>query len=199
MTGGEPGFVFCARVADHEKALFRYVPIDGDDETEVIGDTLSCLAHAHARQDQGRVLSKEMHRRAYDAWEAAKQDIFERWLEATDPRNLQPSIPKAMRQAAALVRDHAPSDIPQPTIDRYLDAIEAPYGNRIVREFRDIVRDAEDNSGAKTDAAQCVLDKAEEFGLEPSEPPEPLAPITEDDIHLVCWMAITPKDTSSTV
>jgi len=31
-----------------------------------------------------------------------------------------------------------------------------------------------------------------ELGLEPSPPPEPLPAITEEDVHLVCWLAITP-------
>jgi hypothetical protein len=33
---------------------------------------------------------------------------------------------------------------------------------------------------------------ANELGLEPSPPPEPLPDITEDDVHLVCWPAIGP-------
>jgi hypothetical protein len=38
--------------------------------------------------------------------------------------------------------------------------------------------------------AEAVAAKVEELGLEPSPPPEPLPPITHEDVHLVCWLAI---------
>ena len=38
--------------------------------------------------------------------------------------------------------------------------------------------------------ADAVAAKVEELGLEPSPAPEPLPPITEEDVHLVCWIAI---------
>lgn len=38
---------------------------------------------------------------------------------------------------------------------------------------------------------------ARDLGLEPSPPPEPLPEITEDDVHLVCWLAIVPSATET--
>ena len=42
--------------------------------------------------------------------------------------------------------------------------------------------------------ARRVAVYASELGLQPSPPPEPLPEITEDDVHLICWLAIVPAD-----
>ena len=41
--------------------------------------------------------------------------------------------------------------------------------------------------------AVALAAKVEELGLEPSPPPEPLRPITDDDVHLICWIAVVPE------
>jgi len=91
-----------------------------------------------------------------------------------------------MRDAATLLRDHPPPDLPQEEAEHLIDAIEAPYGARIVRTFRDALRASEDPR-AQT---EHVVAKAKELGLEPSPPPEPLPVIEMDVVHLVCWLAI---------
>ena len=40
--------------------------------------------------------------------------------------------------------------------------------------------------------AQQILDIIDNLGLEPYTPPKPLPEITPDDVHLVCWLALTP-------
>lgn len=114
--------------------------------------------------------------------------IHDEWTIATDPANLQPSIPKTMRDAAALVRDHPPPGYDQTEIDDLVDSLEAPYGNRIQKLIRDAMRSVDD----PRQSAAAVARVAEEQGLQPAEAPEPLPVITVDDIHLVCWQAITP-------
>jgi hypothetical protein len=42
--------------------------------------------------------------------------------------------------------------------------------------------------------ATAIAATVEELGLQPSPPPEPLPPITDDDVHLVCWLAIAPQE-----
>ena len=133
-----------------------------------------------------------MHRLAYQAWEIAKKDILDDWTRATDPRNLLPPLPKAMRDAAALLRDHPPLDRPKDEIERTLDALEAPYPVRI----QNMVRDAMKSSENEVEQAEGILEVVRELGLKPSPPPKPLPVIDENDIHLVCWMAITPKGAS---
>ncbi|MPZ51777.1 MAG: helicase [Acidimicrobiia bacterium] len=185
--GAQPGFVFCARVGDRTEPIYRYVGI-GDGEPEVISDTLTCLAHAHATADTDRVLDEAIHLRAYDAWNEASSDILTQWTFATDPANLQPSVPKTMRDAAQLLRDHPPMGMAQQDVDRLIDTTEAPYPNRIQKLVRDAVRVADD----PRDAAEAVARVVREQGLQPAVAPEPLPVISEDDIHLVCWQAIVP-------
>jgi hypothetical protein len=59
----DPGLVFCARVGDHEKPIYRYLPLTGDlttrttqtatgeDVPYVVRETLSCLSHADPGAD----------------------------------------------------------------------------------------------------------------------------------------------------
>ncbi len=71
-------------------------------------------------------------------------------------------------------------------VDRLVDALEAPYGNRIQKVIREAMRSTED----PREAAEAVARVAREQGLQPSPSPEPLPVITEEDVHLVCWQAI---------
>lgn len=190
--GANPGFVFCARVGDHPEPIYRYIEYGGD-EPEIVSDTLSCLAHAHASADTERVLDDETHRRAYDAWARARQHIVDEWMLATDPANLQPAVPKTMRDAAQLLREHPPAGLSQSEIDYLIDAVEAPYGNRIQKSIRDAMRSSEDRRAAAEAVAQVVREQ----GLQPAPPPEPLPVISADDVHLVCWQSIIPSVVSS--
>lgn len=186
-AGAQPGYVFCVRVGDHPDPVFRYVDTTDPASPVIVSDTLAALSHAHATADTGRVLDDETHRRAYDAWAAARDDILENWTKATDPTHLQPTVPKTMRDAADLVRRHPPAGMNQDEVDALLDRLEAPYANRIQKLVRDAMKDADTNP---TQAADAVARLAVEQGLQPAEPPKPLPVITEIDIHLVCWQAI---------
>jgi superfamily II DNA or RNA helicase len=190
--GAEPGYVFCARIADHAQPQFRYVVLPADSEPVVIDETLTCLAHA--RPDQGpdtpRDLSPGRLHAAYDAWARAKADMVARWNQASDPRALAPEVPKAMRDAAELIRTTPPPGWTQEQTDALLERLEEAYPERIQRQIRDAMRSQED---AQLKAV-AVAAKVEELGLEPSPPPELLPPITDDDVHLICWICISPAD-----
>ena len=111
-TDGDGGFVFCARVGDHPRPQYRFVPLTGDgtsiEASGIVDDTLACLGKAVCSPGTERVLPESVADLAYDAWEVARGHIFERWLEAADPANTQPAIPKPMRDAADLLRSHPP-------------------------------------------------------------------------------------------
>jgi hypothetical protein len=184
-AGAEPGFVFCARVGDHPDPLYRYVAM-GSDGPEVVADTLACLAHAHATFDTDRELDEETHRLAYDAWALAREDIHRQWTAATDPRNLQPAIPKTMRDAEELVRDNPPAGMVPEELNRVLNTLLNPFGSRIQRSIKEAMRSSEN----PREAAEAVVRLVQEEGLQPSPPPEPLPVISAEDVHLVCWMGI---------
>ncbi len=189
-AGAEPGFVFCARVGDRPDPQFRYVACPLDEEPHVIGDTLVCLTHA--RPDEGpdtpRVLRDDTVEMAFPAWAAAQTDIVERWNQASDRRALAPEVPKAMRDAAALVRSTPPPGWTQDQADALVEKLEEAYPERIQRQIRDALR----TSDKASEQAQAIAAAVEQLGLEPSPAPDPLPPITEEDVHLVCWVAIVP-------
>ena len=204
-AGRGPGYVFCARVADRERPLFRYVEFtasdggaggesDGGeggtaDEPLVIDDTLACLDRAQPPGGPGtpRILDEDAQRRAFDAWEVARAHIVESWNHNADPANLQPDIAPVLRRAAEMVRSHPPPELTQDEIDRAVDALQAPYQERVVRS----VRSALNADGEPAEKAAAVIAVINDLGLEPYSTPEPLPEITPDDVHLVCWQALT--------
>ncbi len=184
IAGAEPGFVFCVKVGDSQQPIFRWVGMADLDSPRIVGDTLACLSHAHADAGTRRVLDEQTHRLAYSAWAVARRNIFEEWMRATDPRELQPEVPRAMRDAANLLTTHTPAGTGRADADRLVAALAAPYQ----AVFRAILRtDAPEQRKADRIAAE-----AQRLGLEPSPPPEPLPVIADDDIHLVCWQAVVP-------
>ncbi|RAY12987.1 helicase [Actinomadura craniellae] len=195
-TGGtQPGLVFCAQIGDHPRPWFRYVPLtdeyaithDEENQPIVVDDTLACLAAGDpGPNDPPPLLNEAIHQAAYDGWACARQHIAAAWMHNADPANLTPQIPKAMRDAAELVRQHgAHLGADQ---DALIERLEAPYSPRIVRTIRNVLTEP----SAFHSTVNHLAELADRLGLTPQPSPEPLPAITEDDVHLVCWMAILP-------
>lgn len=189
----QPGYVFCVRVGDHDRVLFRYVGMADPAAPTVVADTLACLDHARpaAGFDTVRVLDEDTYSLAFTAWQHARTSVEVDWNRASDPANLTPPVPVAMHRAAELIREHRPSGMTIETADELVEALQAPYPERVVRAIRSAMASASDPEAQ----ALAVADHAADLGLRPSPPPEPLPEITTDDVHLVCWMAIIPDAT----
>ncbi|MFJ1653259.1 helicase-related protein [Streptomyces sp. NPDC088337] len=196
--GASPGFVFCARIGNHPKPWYRYIPLNDDltpqssgpdGEPVVIDDTLACLAHADPQTDITPVaLSDQMYAAAFDAWSAARRHIKSRWDFQADPANFEPQVPKVMRDAAAFVREHG--QLLGDDQDMLSARLDAPYAVRVQREVRNALTSTELSATGKV---QALAELADRLGLIPPEPP-PLRPaIHLEDIHLMCWTAITPE------
>jgi hypothetical protein len=186
--GANPGYVFCARIGDHERVQFRYVDVRDPSAPALVADTLACLAQALCADGTERVLDEGTYSGAFPAWDLARNDIVVEWNRASDPANLVTPIPAIMHRAADLVRAHKPSDMTIDEADWLIDALQAPYPERVQREIRRIV------VGDRSDVekVRSLHRLAGELGLAPSPPPEPLPEISENDVHLVCWLAISP-------
>ena len=201
-TGAQqPGIVFCARIADHPKPWFRYVPLtadlhlqsDGTGQAIVIDDTLTCLAHADPGGPDapslfdGSSAEQAAYDIAFDAWAAAKAQIHGAWMYNADPANLTRPVPRVMRDAADLIRTHGAH-----LADRQDDLIarlEAPYAPRIQRAIRDLLNDG---TLTERDKISQLIELADHLGLVRQPAPQPLPPIDLNDIHLICWTAILP-------
>jgi hypothetical protein len=184
-----PGYVFCVRVGDHPAPQFRYVNVRADGDPVIVDDTLACLDRVRPPDewDTPRDLDEETYRAAFEAWELARGHVVERWNYLADPANLAPVVPAVMRRAAQELRDHA-IGVDIEIIDRAVEALEAPYAERILRLFR-----AAMSLEAPRERAQQIIELVDELGLEPPPPPESLPEINPDDVHLVCWLALVPK------
>ena len=82
---------------------------------------------------------------AFDAWRHALASVVTQWNKAADPANLMPPVPPAMRRAVDLVRTSKPESMTIKEADDLVDALEAPYPERVVRTIRAVLSDGGTN------------------------------------------------------
>lgn len=176
------GHFFCARVDD--RVFLRFVPWA---EAPVVRDALSCLKMITCTEGTERVMPNDLTQGAYDAWAKARRDVFEEWQKATDPANLQPPIRPLFKAAAEHLRKHRPADMTLEELDRVVSALEAPWGLRFEKSLREVFT-PEQAKGEET--SRAIGERVRVLGLQPWKAPEPLAPIDEEEVVLVVWMAV---------
>jgi len=192
FRGENPGYFFTARVGD--EVYLRFVPIEWDNSEDVIDDSLTCLRYIECTADTPRVIPDEMREEVYDAWETAKGDMHQDWLKQTDPRNIEPDIPKIFRNVGDHLESYPPEGYNEDEVVKAVKAIQAPTGKRYAREFRDIYTNEKLEPQEKS---AKFLDKVDELGIQPFEPPNARPRIEEEQIKLVCWMAVVPKNATT--
>ena len=185
-AGLEEGHFFCCKVGD--RLYLRFVPSDVDDVEGVITNTLECLRRISCDAQTPRYVPDNLLASVYDAWSKAKKSVFQEWQFLTDPANLQPRIRPLFRDSADHIRRYPPPTITQEEVDQTVEALEAPWGMRIERELRNAVNAASQDPHEKS---RVIYEKVNELALEPFVAPDPLPPIYDDEIQLVCWMAIS--------
>jgi hypothetical protein len=158
------------------------VPADG---TAIVRDTLGCLRLITCTENTQRLTMNGVPMDAYTAWQVARHDIFSEWSLATDPANLQPKVRPALK--ADHLRKYPPPDLNQDEINGLIESIEAPWGTRIEKQIREAAEPAQ-----ATATSEAIVEVVRKLGLEPFRAPEPLPPIEESEVRLVCWMTIQP-------
>ena len=133
------------------------------------------------------MLDDDTYHRAFDAWEIARTDIVEKWNYLADKANLEPKMPPALARATEILRSHPPAELTQDQVDRAMDSLAAPYPERTVRTIRAAMASSEEPA----EQAREIIRVTSSLGLEPYVPPEPLPEITTQDVHAVCWLALT--------
>jgi hypothetical protein len=121
----------------------------------------------------------------YAPWQDARRDIFEEWSFQTDPINLQPRVRPLMKRAAELVRRLPPAGIDQEGVDLLANSLEAPWGARIENQIREAMGEA-----LNAAASVRVVAAIKRLKLQPFQAPEPLPPISVEEVELVCWMGV---------
>jgi superfamily II DNA or RNA helicase len=198
----QPGVVFCARIADHSKPWFRYVPLAGDRQPQadergepiVIDDTLACLAQADPGGPEipsifdAVSVAQPWYEAAFDAWSVARNHIYHSWMFNADPANLSRPVPKAMREATDVVRRHG--NHLGDNQDLLVARLEAPYPTRIQRAVRAVLADSRLTGQQAADQLSVLADQ---LGLVEQPAPRPLPTIDPEDIHLICWTIVLPS------
>ena len=199
FEGKNPGYFFCARIGD--EVFMRFVPRgweymkpDGDEDDVLVKDTLTCLKRIECTAETERILPQGIRDRVYDAWRRAREDIYSQWQEQTDPLNVQPDIRKLFREVGEHLRNHWPDDMTQDKLQTTVASVEAPWPRRYERELREVY---EDETLSPVETSRELVEKVEDLGLQPYEAPDPLPELEEEDeVKLVCWMAVTSVENS---
>ena len=197
--GARRGVFFCAvaaRESEFERTFLRFVaaaddwrPRSGDGAVE--RELGTCLRSIECTEETPTWYPEGLRERACDFWEAARDDILSDWMRETDPANLQPSVRPLNHRVAAFLRANPPLDMPEERSNRALDVLESPWPRREEGLLRGWFETGERKGAA---LSRFVIDQVLETGLEPVVPPPPLPPISPEDIELLCWMGIEPRD-----
>ena len=158
------------------------------DDVPVIENEIGrCLRIIECSEDDEVVLNDVIQDAAYDLWQIAREDIYDHWTFETDPANLQPSVRPLNRRVADFIRQNIPLDSEQLKVERALDIVEAPWPGRDEGRLRKWF--ATELKGMQK--TSYLINKILASGLEPFVAPEPLPPISKEDIKLLVWMGIT--------
>lgn len=188
--GQRSGHFFCASVG--ARTYLRFIPLDP--EEGIVSELGTCLRLIECTAETEAELGEGLRSSAYEAWERARQSIHAAWTFETDPASLQPKLRPLNRQVARFLRDHPPSEMEQVRLHNALDSVETPWSRREENQLREVWNE-EFSSNAEKSAA--LIERVKEIGIEPYEPPKPLPPIEEDEVHLVCWMGIVAGESES--
>ena len=179
-SAGEPGVFFATRTrAGHR--YWRYVEGGG----EIVASDLEMLRRI---DPQGSVEAAVEGFEVEAAWHAAAADIIEEHNLRADPRGAREAIGPAQRWALELLRD--PTVILPEGADRAEEALQVARSSSVRRALNEIRAAVSEERTSRNSAAAQVIALVDELGLQPVSLEDAPAPITEDDLGVVCWMAV---------
>lgn len=180
---GNPGIFFACRTRTGQR-YWRYVESNGglllESDSEILRRIDPGSAPAQQQQDVGIDLET--------AWRSAVESIVEEHNRRADPRMHEEGIGPAQRFAIDILRDPSVT-LPQGASD-VEEALSVGRSSTVRQALAEIRSQTTEGSISRNEAAQRVVDAARSFGLQPVPPPPPLEPITEDEVGVVCWIAV---------
>ena len=191
------GYVFCIKIGNHEKPWFRFIPVDAhwkpllEDGQNVVNDDMlaSLVAADPENSTKERWMTSEVYDRAFEAWAVARDSAFSAWSYLTDPINLKPDSPKAFRDASQLVFQSGQFLTSEGQME-LIGKLNAVPSKKVERA----VRSALSMSGTDQERILAVKEEVEAAGLQKPEPPKPLDAVTQNQVRLVCWMAVKGRE-----
>lgn len=184
---GPAGVFFACRTRDGERH-WRYISAEGD----IASAPPVILRRINPGRAPG-VADPPIDLEA--AWFAAADSIIQEHNETTSHlagRSLGPN-----QQWAREVLDH-PDVSSIPAARAAYDALEIERGSQIRQALGSIRRELDREAISPTDAARQIIDLVEFYGLRHIDPSAPPPEITEEDIGVVCWMAVLPPEVKKT-
>jgi hypothetical protein len=125
------------------------------------------------------------------AWAQAAAAIVEEHNGRSDPRAAQDAIGPAQRFALELLRD--PTVILPEGAERAAEALAVERSTAVRRELNGIAAEAREERISRNEAARRVVALIERIGLQPVRVDDVPVEITEDDLGVVCWLAVMPE------
>ena len=186
---GPAGYFFACRINDDEgEPYWRYVS-KGPAGIAISTEPATILrrinpGNAPKANDAEIVLELDLE----EAWQKAASSIVEEHNQLA--ARGEASIGPIQQWAINLLAD---PDIPSPAgASQASEALSIGRSNLVRTELGAIRRETKGEQITTTTAAQRIVEVVENYGLRKVEQPAPLKPITEDNIGVVCWMAILP-------
>ena len=176
---GPPGVFFACRTR-HGERYWRYVADNGH--------ITSAEATILRRIDPGPAPgadSPAIHLEA--AWSAASSSILE---EHNSPSPVAAGTSLGAIQGWALGLLDDPNVSARVADAEAYEALSVERGGAVRQALGAIKRELDAEAIDPIEAAQRIIDVVAFYGLTKVDPPEPLLPITEDDVGVVCWMAV---------
>jgi hypothetical protein len=124
------------------------------------------------------------------AWKTAAADIVDEHNRRADPRAVEEAIGPSQCWALELLRD--PVAILPEGAERAADALSVARGTAVRRGLNDIRAEVADERISPNEGAERVVRLVDELGLQPVALDDIPEPIDEDDLRVVCWMAVLP-------
>lgn len=175
------GVVFAARAGS--RIEWRYVPLRA--ENQLSGDRLALLGYVRCTPESIRHLPDEVHEDLYSLWGRARDAIYSDRMAELDPATRFAAVPKAQRDAVDILL--AATTLDSTALDQIIEALSVAWPPTVARALRPILDHEDESTNSK---AERIAEFVRAEGLRAPELPA-AAPITPDDIHLVCYQVIT--------
>ncbi|MBI2683947.1 MAG: hypothetical protein HYX33_00920 [Actinobacteria bacterium] len=128
-----------------------------------------------------------------DLWTRAAADIVRAHNARADLRATEDRVGPRQRWALSVLRNPAVAlPIGADLAEEVLSAERGTLVRRALGEIEDAVAAG---TTTRDQAATAIVEAVMEFGLQPVEPPPIPETIAEDDLGVVCWMAVLPEPT----
>ncbi len=195
VKGKHSGIFFCAVIGSEttlERTYLRFVPADEKWQPQTNANKIedeigTCLRLIECEEETELWESENLSNNVYDFWEVARENIYQSWMQETDPANLQPKVRPLNHLVAQFIRKQTTLAIPTERIREALDILESPWPRReeiMLRQW------FESGTSQGTNLASELIDKIIDTGIEPFSPPALLPPINREDVELFCWIGI---------